>query len=310
MPTKRQCERCKGHLPDRMSRQRDEDGNLVCDSCKNTAAPKWGIQHSSLNLMQQSEMRRREAEALASIHRIALLQREAHDSGDNALIHHCAFCGSGAVTGRSDGSAECDFCHNVFTVQVQPSHPNMPQTIDGNPVTPPGMPGGEEMELSSTSDPAVEETEDGVAADPLTEDATPAPASEQPGGGGAKPKKPNPFEKKSFRTATGATLDEDTYVAHLALEHADDREAVLDTVRVAMAVKAETKQAAAGDVECPACDGTGRDKDEDGDECYFCGGDGKVPWSQVEEWREYLESNDDPELAAFERRYPKQGATR
>lgn len=67
--------------------------------------------------------------------------RLAHDSGDGETIYHCPFCGGGQVTGGSDGSVECGFCHTLFTVQVQPEHAAMPQTINGVPQQMPGMPG-------------------------------------------------------------------------------------------------------------------------------------------------------------------------
>lgn len=245
--------------------------------------PSWdaGAAHSSLNLMQQSEMRRREAQAIVSISRIARMQREAHDSGDGALIHHCPFCGSGAVSARSDGGVDCDFCNSTFTVQVQPNHPFQPQTIDGQPTPPPGMPAGSDTEMSGTDDPAVNEAEDGVAANPLDDQGGPPsngpvkpgqPPAKQPNpfakadpatnpgkgqDGADTSKKPNPFakqpsqpgakkpddgkkkdlppwlKKKTFRTHTGAALDAEAYMQSLALAHADDREAVLDMVRVA-----------------------------------------------------------------------------
>lgn len=65
----------------------------------------------------------------------------AHDSGDGATIFHCPFCGAGQVTARSDGTVECGFCSTYFTVQVQPQHSAQPQTINGQPVKIPGMPG-------------------------------------------------------------------------------------------------------------------------------------------------------------------------
>ncbi len=67
--------------------------------------------------------------------------KTAHDSGDGATIYHCPFCGGGQVVAGSDGSVECGYCHTLFTVQVQPEHAAMPQTIDGVPQDMPGMPG-------------------------------------------------------------------------------------------------------------------------------------------------------------------------
>lgn len=105
----------------------------------------------------------------------------AHDSGDNIVIAHCVWCGSGQVVGRSDGTVWCDFCKRAFTVQAQPEMANMPQTVDGQPNKIPGM-----------NDPA-----------PPTPGAPPSP--ENPGGpppmpqpGGDKPggDKAPPFGKK------------------------------------------------------------------------------------------------------------------
>lgn len=67
--------------------------------------------------------------------------RVAHDSGDGEEILHCPFCGAGQVIGRSDNSAECEFCGQCFTVQVQPRYPGFPQSVNGMPVPIPGMPG-------------------------------------------------------------------------------------------------------------------------------------------------------------------------
>jgi hypothetical protein len=72
---------------------------------------------------------------------MTVLRTVAHDSGDGETIYHCPFCGGGQVTGRSDGTVECGYCQTHFTVQVQPSHPGMPQTIDGKPHENPEMPG-------------------------------------------------------------------------------------------------------------------------------------------------------------------------
>lgn len=358
----RTCDSCGGAMPKRTHRQRNSQGQLVCDSCKDTNMPSWSTTHSALSVLDQSEMARREAEAITSIVRVRKAKHSglavvAHDSGDNAIISHCPFCGSGAVIGGSDGTTSCDFCHSNFTVQVQPAHPFMPQTVDGQPNLPPGMPGGEETDLSAPVDPTANEDEDGVNEDALG-DADPAksngpvapgqPKSKQPppfskadpstnpgkGEDGVKPKKkslPPWMDKKkssareavrwdeygvyysdgtpasvndivkvpgiserchvvqmdsvspsvvwvqphsqwerdwepgdpmprqvevasltpietvyqhfkdrsgppslgSFRTSTGATLDKKAYMAHLALEMADDREVVLDSVRMA-----------------------------------------------------------------------------
>lgn len=53
--------------------------------------------------------------------------RVAHDPGDPQITSHCPFCGSGQVTGRSDGTIDCAFCGMNYIVRVQPAFPGMPQ---------------------------------------------------------------------------------------------------------------------------------------------------------------------------------------
>ena len=308
MVENRRCEQCNGTVPNRMSRQRNDKGQLVCEECIRMSTPSWtaGLRYAE-SMGAAPEMRRRIAEALASIARVRRtggLSVVAHDSGDNAIINHCPFCGSGAVLGGSDGSVSCDFCHSSFTVQVQPAHPFMPQTVDGQPVPPAGMPGEEPTEMSAPLDPAVNETDEGVVdpTDPTGQEATP---NEEPKGkvppqfakGSAKMadfnynptpvQNPLPVETcphdgwdavksigpgryelyrcsgcagrfriydtmteewgepawhpgaakpptgttAAYRTADGHTLDEQAYMARLALAYADDKNEVIDAVR-------------------------------------------------------------------------------
>lgn len=375
----RRCETCGAAMPNRTHRQRNSKGQLVCDSCTDRLKASWAAVANTPEV--QAEMLSRTVEARESIARVYLNKQTkvAHDSGDMALLNHCPFCGSGSITGRSDGSVECDFCNSVFTVQVQPAHPNMPQTVDGQPVTPPGMPAGQESELSSTDDPSVAESEDGVAANPLDDDDPTKPknpnpfAKGQPGKGGppqAGDKAVDPTKKKSvppwlkdkkssrtadfnynpgpiqnpipvdecphnewtavksigpgryelyrceqcggrwriydtstddwgepswhpsaakppttaaFRTATGATLRAEDYMAHLALSFADDREAVLDNVRIA-----NLQRKAIGEITCPLCNGLGAIP-PDGEDCPVCNGEGMLMWSDIDIFRSRLE---------------------
>lgn len=208
---KRVCESCGGAIPPRTHRQRNAKGQLVCDSCKDTNMPSWTTTHSALSVLDQSEMARREAEAITSIVRVrkakhAGLSVVAHDSGDNAIVNHCPFCGSGAVVGGSDGTITCEFCHTSCTVQVQPNHPFTPQTIDGQPVTPPGLPGGEETELSAPLDPTVNEEEEGVNEDALG-DADPTKSNGPVAPGQPKSKQPPPFTKADPSTNPGKGTD-------------------------------------------------------------------------------------------------------
>lgn len=142
--------------------------------------------------------------------RAASLQVVAHDSGDGETIYHCPFCGAGQVVGRSDGTAECGFCSTAFTVQVQPQRAAVPQTIDGVPHVHPDMPG----------EPGVPEGEEEVP-----EEETELMPSEE--------EEDNPIfaSKRYYLTSEGVALDEDAYIRHLAIHHADDREAVVTAVR-------------------------------------------------------------------------------
>jgi hypothetical protein len=136
----------------------------------------------------------------------------AHDSGDGETIYHCPFCGAGQVTGRSDGTAECNFCKTSFTVQVQPERAAMPQTINGVPYDNPDMPGTAGPGESPVDEPA-----------PVDE-VTPVEADQG---------SPNEIfaAKRYFLTAEGVALPEDSYIRHLAIQHADDRLSVIAAVR-------------------------------------------------------------------------------
>jgi hypothetical protein len=165
--------------------------------------------------------------------------RVAHDSGDGEEILHCPFCGAGQVIGRSDHSAECEFCGQCFTVQVQPRYPGFPQSVNGQPVPIPGMPGepgggppgippgGDEGAVPgglpgapppAGGDPDAEgEPGDGPPEDPGADDG---------GDDGG-----NPFAKNSYRTAAGDLLPEEAYLRHLAIELAPDRAVMLAVLR-------------------------------------------------------------------------------
>jgi uncharacterized Zn finger protein (UPF0148 family) len=151
-------------------------------------------------------------------------QKVAHDSGDGATIYHCCFCGGGNVIARSDGTTECGYCQTAFTVQVQPMHPNMPQTdpATGQPINnadmpgQPGVPGEVPSDQSGSSDPGVFEPP-GAA----------APAFVPP----EQPALPVAASSRFYITAKGVALDEDAFLRHIAIAHADDREKVIEQVR-------------------------------------------------------------------------------
>jgi hypothetical protein len=145
-----------------------------------------------------------------------------HDSGDSQTIFHCCFCGSGQVIARSDGTVECEFCHSVFTVQVQPQFPAFPQTVDGMPVDVPGMPSNSAPPPGSPLLPGA-----GPDEDPDAEDA----------GGDAPPDEADDDGKPAFlkggalRTSAGAALSVEDYLRHLAITHGPDRARILRRVR-------------------------------------------------------------------------------
>jgi ribosomal protein L37AE/L43A len=163
-------------------------------------------------------------------YRRSSLQTVAHDSGDGKTIYHCPFCGAGQVVAGSDGTTECQFCKTFFTVQVQPEFASFPQTINGQPVQVPGMP-GDPTQPSPPPDGAAPTTDDPDAAfQPPDQE----PAFQPPAEKDTPPDKPNPFQ--GARTALyvvpeGVAIPEDSFMRRLALEHAPDREAMLADLR-------------------------------------------------------------------------------
>lgn len=142
-------------------------------------------------------------------------RKHAHDSGDGETIYHCPMCGSGNVVGRSDGTVECAYCNSVFTVQVQPSNPNMPQTVDGQPYDIPGMPGQiDKPQPGDPSDPSPAGPPAGDLPPFGSEDEEASPEDDVEDG-------ENPFAKGSARfiTTDGIALPEREYIAHLARKH-------------------------------------------------------------------------------------------
>jgi hypothetical protein len=219
-------------MPKRMYRQRDGD-KLVCDSCKANAfgAKEWAVAYASRVLPPHlvEEFERRESEALASLVRMVTLQTTAHDAGDGQTSFHCPFCGSGAVTGGPDGTVKCDFCHQSFTVQVQPEFKAMPQTIDGQPFNIPGMPGGgPDAGGAPVADAAAQgDVQVGQPGEPpdLPVDPTKAAPPEPK----KAPTKAPPVAARLL--VQGIALPYDKGLQHLALRYADNRDAVLNQVR-------------------------------------------------------------------------------
>jgi hypothetical protein len=149
----------------------------------------------------------------------------AHDSGDNETVYHCPFCGSGAVMGRSDGSAECEFCSNVFTVQVQPRHPNMPQTINGQPMQQPGMGAPHPPPWAEQPGTQYAPPDDTAAYDEVTSAEQQQDLDQE--------QIPD-FLRTSTRfypTPDGVALTEEQFIKRTALQFADDPAALAEQMR-------------------------------------------------------------------------------
>lgn len=163
------------------------------------------------------------------------MRKHAHDSGDGQTIYHCPFCGSGQVIARSDRTIECQFCHVCFTVQVQPQFPAFPQTINGQPVQVPGMPGqigtDQGMGMDPMADPAAQPGMDpGAPVDPSAVDAegeVPEDDSEEESDDAP------PWAKESslFITDRGHALPADEFARHLAIKHAEDPKAMAAQIK-------------------------------------------------------------------------------
>jgi hypothetical protein len=165
------------------------------------------------------------------------LHKVAHDSGDGMTIFHCPFCGSGQVIARSDRTIECQFCSVCFTVQVQPQFPAFPQTIDGQPVQVPGMPGQIGTNDGMGMDPNADPGAMGAPVDPdaVGEDGE-VPEEDPEAAGGAEDDDDDapPWAKQSmYVTASGHALPPREYFYHLAIKHADDPEEMKARVKAA-----------------------------------------------------------------------------
>ena len=177
----------------------------------------------------------------------------AHDPGDPVLCSHCPFCGSGQITGRSDGGIDCAFCGQSFIVRVQPAFPGMPQApgmgapTDAGPDMmggmPPGMEGEEGMPPGGEGMPPGMEGGEDEGFPPGEEDeegGEPGEEEEEEGGQeGEEEGPPFPPKKKTsaraaarrYRTMAGDQLGEDAYVRHLAIVMSGWHPAVLARVR-------------------------------------------------------------------------------
>jgi hypothetical protein len=171
-------------------------------------------------------------------------RKVAHDPGDAQITSHCPFCGSGQVTGRSDGNIECSFCGMTYLVRIQPMFTGMPgnpspgfggetsmapDLMDPAMVGPDGMPVGDEAGMEG-EDPGAppfggEEAGEGPPDDEAPDDAAgPPPAADDDSGppppkGSDTKKKDKKKAARGYRTIAGDVLPEGAYIRHLAVLH-------------------------------------------------------------------------------------------
>lgn len=256
--TYRRCESCGQVMRSRLHRQRDQDQKLVCDGCQANGFGEisWNVPYTAGAKMEpvvkcpscQGQGSYEDDETgqehfcprcngdgvLDAPVKTSSLQRLAHDSGDGETVAHCPMCGSGAVTGGADGTISCEFCHQHFTVQIQPEFKAMPQTVNGQPYNIPGMPGGGPDAGAAQQDDA-EQQEQAQKDAPDAPAPGDSPAADSSKGqspsqdAGARGKKPNPFS--AHLIVEGGALSLDKAIQHLALKYADDKGQVLAAVR-------------------------------------------------------------------------------
>jgi len=249
----RTCENCGYRMPAFRPRQRTADGKLVCPGCHPDGAGEpgrpvglHGSLHGEAGIRDVWENVKKDWDTLADEpeedywdepekDRKKAMRFEAHDSGDGKIIYHCPFCGGGEVVGRSDGTAMCDFCSTAFTVQVQPEKPAMPQTnpLTGEPLDVPGMPG--DPSAPDATPPGGQEGDQGTAPPGAGPPPGPSPG-EQAGIPATPPPGPPPgpapvTAARYYLTDRGLPLDEESFIKHLAIKHADDKDGVIEDVR-------------------------------------------------------------------------------
>lgn len=217
---------------------------MLCPMCEQNESRRMTGQLIAVRITQRPLRRQASAEQALMVKLAArkpMIVRIAHDSGDGETLFHCPFCGSGQIVARSDGAVDCDFCKTAFTVQVQPQMSAFPQTINGVPIDVPGMPaGGDNADVPPDEAAAAGYPPDANGSDPADDSGgnpfgggdESTDADEDPAADDGEESTAPPFAKNSMlRTASGARVPLDNYLAHLALQHTPDRVATLARVR-------------------------------------------------------------------------------
>lgn len=150
---------------------------------------------------------------------------------DNVWVGNC---GSGQVLARFDGTVQCEFCSTSFTVQVQPEMPAFPQTIDGQPIQVPGMPGPDGQNADIPARQGGDPDADGPAGSQFGDSETPGAEQGDPddeADGPTDEQGSSLFTRKSYRSTAGVALGERDMMRHLALRFTTDRAGVLAHIR-------------------------------------------------------------------------------
>lgn len=278
LPKTQKCEYCDGRATKRLLWAEGMAYIPTCDAHESKARHRIEVTNKD------------EVASVKSIPKAAVLTKEGHDSGDGMTVFHCPFCGSGQVLARSDRTIECQFCHTAFTVQVQPVYPNFPQTIDGQPMQVPGMPGqvdpmGGGMPPGGDVPPGGDEEpgDSPFGSDDLDDSGVPptdeadADADDESDSGdssGHEKETGNPFAKKTYRTAKGHLLSEADYLRHVAITTSPDPMLTAAQIKIARLSDCTTcggsgyatkDPSGQRTFTCPCCHGAGAH--EPGDEC-------------------------------------------
>lgn len=109
--------------------------------------------------------KKRESSVLA-----ALAAKVAHILGDQEVVAHCPFCGSGDIIADSDQTVHCSFCDRAFVVMEQPTFPSTP-----------GQPGVSAPGVLPKADPTDPNNPGGGDPAQMAAPGSPPDASAQPG---------------------------------------------------------------------------------------------------------------------------------
>ncbi len=248
MPNVRTCDECGTKLPAFRPRNRKGE-RMVCDGCADGkpgspgrpvglhGAKKLGFIVAYADGSYEMATTQIEAAAALDDGAVAAFPMErfvisvegrieprlGHDSGDGETIYHCPFCGGGQVVAGSDGTVECGFCNTHFTVQVQPERAQMPQTVNGQPVDMPGMPGSVDKVPEEALTEAPQDGQDPATAPAGGDAFIPPGAFAPPPGGPTNGQTPTATATRYFINAQGMALDEEAYMRHLAIRFASPK---------------------------------------------------------------------------------------